>query len=363
MQKNNLVQVPKNNLEYLKSSKGWEILNSFNDAINSDPSFVKREFIDDLKDVEKVMNNFVCDDSWIGHCAKYQIQSGGKRFRALLALLASKLFDLDKESSINVAVSCEFIHNASLIHDDLQDRDLLRRGLPTIWSRFGDHTAINLGDYFIAASFEAITKCRCQSDNKCLAVRELGQLTRQTIRGQSSEILGRSDLHTKMKDYESTARAKTGSLLSLPVKLVMLLKGKKNISKEFFKPLYETGLAYQIQDDISDFLGIKDRGLPGRDLKEGKMNILIMHYIKNASSGEKFLLQEFLKKRFDSISEQEILHWIVQIKNNNGLESSIIHLYSVADKAIKLSKNNAKLHKIVKFVINQTLNRISSKIK
>jgi len=363
MQKNNLVQISKNNLEFLKSSKDWNKLNLFNSSINSDSSYVKNEFIDDLKKVEKIMNDFVCDDSWIGHCAKYQIQSGGKRFRALLALLTSKLFNLDKESSINVAVSCEFIHNASLIHDDLQDRDLLRRGHPTIWSRFGDHTAINLGDYFIAASFESITMCKCQSENKCLAVRELGQLTRQTIRGQSSEILGRSDLHTKMQDYESTARAKTGSLLSLPVKLVMLLKGIKDFSDDFFKPLYETGLAYQIQDDISDFLGIKDRGLPGRDLKEGKMNILIMHYIKNATNGEKFLLQEFLKKRFDSISEQEILHWIVQIKNNNGLENSIAHLSNVAENAINMSKNNIKLNQIVKFVINQTLNRISSKIK
>ena len=93
------------------------------------------------------------------------------------------------------------------------------------------------------------------------------------------------------------------------------------------------------------------------------MNILIMNYIKNASHGEKFLLQEFLKKRFDSISEQEILHWIVQIKNNNGLENSISHLYSVVDRAIKLSQCNLKLQEIVKFVINQTLNRISSKIK
>ena len=60
--------------------------------------------------------------------------------------------------------------------------------------------------------------------------------------------------------------------------------------------MYETGVAYQIQDDLSDFLGLKERGLPGRDLKEGKMNILIMHFIQNATQGEKFILQKFLKK-------------------------------------------------------------------
>ena len=91
------------------------------------------------------MNEILCDDSWMGHCAKYQLHSGGKRFRAILALIASDIFNLNQKVSEYIAVCCEFIHNASLIHDDLQDRDLLRRGYPTIWNRFGDHTAINLG--------------------------------------------------------------------------------------------------------------------------------------------------------------------------------------------------------------------------
>ena len=143
----------------------------------------------------------------------------------------------------------------------------------------------------------------------------------------------------------------------------MLLKGFNQYNEDSLKPLYETGLAYQIQDDISDFLGIKDRGLPGRDLKEGKMNVLIMHYIENASPGEKFLLQEFLKKRFDSISEEEIQHWITQIQKKQGLERSIIHLDKVARKAIELSKKDDNINNIVKFVINRTLNRISDKIK
>ncbi len=362
MQKNTTIKIPKVNLGYLKSSDNWRKLQSFNNKLIN-KYINKTEFAYDLEKVEKSMNENVCDDSWMGHCAKYHLQSGGKRFRAILALLASRIFNLDSQSSVNVAVCCEFIHNASLIHDDLQDRDLLRRGFPTIWSRFGDHSAINLGDYFISASFEALTKCKVHSKYKCIAVAELSKIIKQTVRGQSSEILGRSDFHATMLDYESTARAKTGSLLSLPVKLVMLLKGFNQYNEDSLKPLYETGLAYQIQDDISDFLGIKDRGLPGRDLKEGKMNVLIMHYIENASPGEKFLLQEFLKKRFDSISEEEIQHWITQIQKKQGLERSIIHLDKVARKAIELSKKDDNINNIVKFVINRTLNRISDKIK
>ena len=93
------------------------------------------------------MNENVCDDSWMGIVLN-TIFSLGVKDSGFLALLASRIFNLDSQSSVNVAVYCEFIHNASLIHDDLQDRDLLRRGFPTIWSRFGDHSAINLGLFY-----------------------------------------------------------------------------------------------------------------------------------------------------------------------------------------------------------------------
>jgi len=350
------------NINFLASSKCWKTLKKFNSDINS--SFLdKNELSQQLKKVETSMNNFLCDDSWMGHCAKYQLQSGGKRFRVILTLLASKIFNLDIKSSINVAVCCEFIHNASLIHDDLQDRDLIRRGMPTIWSRFGEHTAINLGDYFISGSFEALVKANSESKLKCMAIEELSKTIKQTVKGQSMEILSRSDFYLKMQDYESMARAKTGGLLCLPVKLVMLLKGLDNCDANYLRPLLETGLAYQIQDDLSDFLGIKDRGLPGRDLKEGKMNVLIMHYVNSATSGEKYLLQKFLKKRYDTISENEILHWILQIRRKGGIEKSINHLKYVAKKSLELSKKtDDNLFKIVKFVISSTLDRISEKV-
>ncbi len=350
------------NLNFVRSSDNWADLNNFSQSIKSSlPS--KISYIDRLNLVENKMREALCDDSWMGHCANYQLQSGGKRFRALLALITADIFHLGPKSSIDLAVCCEFIHNASLIHDDLQDRDLLRRGLPTIWNRFGDHTAINLGDYFISGSFEILTNINVDAEYKCKAIAELSKIIKQTLKGQSLEILGRSDFDLRMEDYESTAKAKTGGLICLPIKLAMILKGKI-IHDNNFKPLYEAGLAYQIQDDLSDFLGIKDRGLPGRDLKEGKMNVLIMHFLKFATSGEKFLLQEFLKKKSESISEEDILNWIKTIKAKGIIEKSIEHLIDVSRKSItQAHKLDKQIYEIVKFVNKNILNRISKKIK
>ena len=128
--------------------------------------------------------------------------------------------------------------------------------------------------------------------------------------------------------------------------------------------MYEAGLAYQIQDDLSDFLGIKDRGLPGRDLKEGKMNVLIMHFLKYATNGEKIFIARIPKKKTESISEEDILNWIKTIESKGIIEKSIQHLIDVSKKSIDLSSElDIRLMEIVKFVNKNILNRISKKIK
>ena len=86
---------------------------------------------------------------------------------------------------------------------------------------------------------------------KCKAIEELGNTIKQTVKGQSVEISSRSDFHLKIQDYETTSRAKTGGLISLPIKLASIFSGKK--ARRLFKPLYETGVAYQIQDDLLIF--------------------------------------------------------------------------------------------------------------
>ena len=172
MQKNQSYLSFRENLDFVRSCSDWNELNRLSENISKE-SFLTSKYKKRLNEVEDRMKKILCDDSWMGHCAKYQFHSGGKRFRALLALISSDILNVDLETAINAAVCCEFIHNASLIHDDLQDRDLLRRGLPTIWNRFGDHTAINLGDYLIAGSFEALSKIKDKSENKCRAIENL----------------------------------------------------------------------------------------------------------------------------------------------------------------------------------------------
>lgn len=355
-----LKNISKENIQEVLNSRNWGKILEYNKS-NLDLTH-QNKLSSKLKKIEKLIYAFSCDNSWMGECAKYHLQTGGKRFRASLAIISGEVLHFDEEISLYVAASCELIHNASLIHDDLQDRDLLRRGKPTIWSRFGDASAINLGDHFISNAFQILSNAPANPEMKCAAINELSIAIKQAVAGQTREIQTRANIELQMKDYESTAKAKTGSLLSLPVKLILILSGKIN-KLDSLKSIYETGLAYQIQDDLSDFIGIKERGLPGRDLKEGKMNILIMHYLNEASSSEKYLLNLFLKRRFESISEEEILLWITKIKEKNIIEKTLTHLYFVVRKSTEISKKTGpEFHYITKFIIKNILKRISKKI-
>ena len=359
--KNALQNISKENIQTVLNSASWSDLSEFN---NSYLFIDKKHFNISryLQKIEKLIYEFTCDSSWMGECAKYHLETGGRRLRAALAVLSGETLKLDKNITLHVAASCELIHNASLVHDDLQDKDLLRRGKPTVWSRFGEASAINLGDHFISSAFEILSNAPTDARLKCLAIKELSMTIKQAVAGQTSEIQTRANLELQMEEYESTARAKTGSLLSLPVKLILILSGKiKDIPK--LRSIYESGLAYQIQDDLSDFIGIKERGLPGRDLKEGKMTILIMHYLSEAKNSEKYLLNLFLKRRFESISEEEILLWINKIKDKCIIEKTTEHLFRVVKKSVSMAKETGpEFHLITKFVIKNILQRISNKI-
>ena len=93
------------NLDFVRSSINWTNLNDFKKNITTSLS-QNNKYFEDLRFVEDKMKDLLCDDSWMGHCAKYQLQSGGKRFRALLALITADIFKLDKKSAIYAAVCC-----------------------------------------------------------------------------------------------------------------------------------------------------------------------------------------------------------------------------------------------------------------
>ena len=179
------------------------------------------------------------------------LTGGGRRVRARLALQAGEALGLLADDSVIIAAAVELLHNASLVHDDLQDREDTRRGSPTVWAAHGDEVAICTGDLLLSAAYGVLGKI---SDCRKLPslIKQTHACTVKVIRGQCAELLARGKQVTDMAVYEEIAAGKSGALLSLPLELVLIASGHHAWLGEAKHAARSFGIAYQIRDDIED---------------------------------------------------------------------------------------------------------------
>lgn len=264
--------------------------------------------------------------------AVYHYQTGGKRLRPLTAILAAKTVnpEISDEKILPWAVAVEMIHNATLIHDDLQDGDTMRRGQPTLWVRFSAAQAINCGDalFFLAgrilSSYEPQLRLRLQQlqQDKTLAV----------IEGQSQEFalkaqLARPDFRADVSEYEQMVMGKTSALFALPILGGALIAGaspKELLTAELSSRAL--GLLFQVQDDYIDLWGEKGRGSPGADLAEGKLSYPVIRALA-AWEGEELAadrarLLRTLHFPRDATPKEDIL-WCIDRFASTGVKAGV----------------------------------------
>jgi octaprenyl-diphosphate synthase len=229
-----------------------------------------------LSDVEILMQQFTAASGIIGEAAAFHLSAGGKRWRPLFLLAVGEAAGCNVAAIKHLAVATELLHNASLVHDDLIDRDTMRRGKETVWRRFGRKTAINLGDYLITSAYMALGHIRSRDDTAVRLVSCFAESTHRVIEGQSAEIEASRSLDTDIDAYRSIALRKSGVLMALPVVGALTLAGASpRILSEARQTMEWLGVAYQIQDDLFDLFGLKTGRPAGVDLREGRMSLPI----------------------------------------------------------------------------------------
>ena len=117
----------------------------------------------------------------------YHFRSGGKKIRAKLAIECMLLMGQTLENALTWGLCCELLHNATLIHDDLQDEDQMRRGQPTVWARYGKHAAITAGDFLIALPFKIIAQSHFTLQQKFILQQDLAQTSLNLANGQQKK--------------------------------------------------------------------------------------------------------------------------------------------------------------------------------
>lgn len=189
--------------------------------------------------------------STVARAALVHLGSGGQRIRARLALHAARACGMAEMDSVVLAAASELLHNASLVHDDIQDQTPLRRGFDAIWTIFGPDVALCAGDLMLSAAYAALGGL--SDTTKLPALLALvHNRTSIAIQGQCADLSGEAVDETNVVRYETIAVAKSGSLLSLPLELVLTASGNENLTLQARIAVEHFAIGYQIADDIED---------------------------------------------------------------------------------------------------------------
>ena len=242
----------------------------------------------------------------LGGMAQEHLATGGKRLRARLALAAASALGAPEDAALAWATACELAHNATLVHDDVQDGDPVRRGQPTVWKRHGVAQAINAGDLLFMLPFTAVLQAEQSATTATLSA-ALASFLATVIRGQALEcsLLAAGD--TERGVYERMIRGKTSALFELPVYGAALIAGHgSDAAAALTRSFAPLGMLFQMQDDVLDLYGDKGREAPGGDIREGKISALVVEHLARVPADRPWLL-DILRTDRDATQATQVL--------------------------------------------------------
>lgn len=187
---------------------------------------------------------------------RHHFQNPGSQVRAQLAFDCSKAFNLSDETALNIATVVECLHNASLIHDDIQDRALFRRHQNTLCERFGAENALSFGDYLISFAYQ--TCALLPTTAIAQAVRVVHQHVKNTITGQILDINAAGRTEMTFQDYRRISWLKSGQLIMLCVQLPGILANEEQLADSFMCIIEPLIISFQILDDVTDMQEDRD---------------------------------------------------------------------------------------------------------
>lgn len=206
---------------------------------------------------------------------KHMVQAGGKRLRAAMVLLAARLGDYQFERVLHPAASAELIHGASLVHDDLVDRAMRRRGRETVHNRWGNDVALMLGDYFFAL---AAAEMALSPDRRI--IRFYADAVQIIVAGELSPVTMVAPLEQALEQYQFKIGSKTAALFEAACKAgITAAGGSESDIAALGRFGYDLGMAFQIIDDVLDFIGNEQHlGKPaGNDLLQGTITLPLIY--------------------------------------------------------------------------------------
>jgi heptaprenyl diphosphate synthase len=243
-------------------------------------SALEAEVLDDLARVEaSLIETAHPYNELFTEASRHSIAAGGKRFRALLVLLAAQFGDPKDPRAIQAAVAIELTHLATLFHDDVMDEAEVRRGLPSVNSRWSNSVAILTGDFLFAEA------SRILADLGPEAVRIQAETFGRLVAGQLAETIGPRPGQDPLEHYMHVITEKTGSLIATSGQFGALFSGAPaEVADRIAVACEQIGVAWQLSDDVIDIASDSAQSgkTPGTDLRQGVHTLPVLYALRSA---------------------------------------------------------------------------------
>lgn len=289
--------------------------------------------------------------------ADYFLALGGKRVRPVCCLMGNELFDEILPDTWNVATAIELFHNFTLIHDDIMDKAPLRRGMPTVHSKFGEPTALLAGDVMMVVAYDYLNKVR--SDHFHRIIQLFNRTAKEVCEGQQLDMDFEKSASVSLDAYIKMIELKTSVLLAASLKLGAILggAGEGNLHHiyQFGRNL---GIAFQVQDDYLDAFGdpAKFGKQVGGDILANKKTFLLIKALECADPVRKLELDTLLQSNPPDKVEKMLAifracgvdEWAKKLKDQY-LTAALQHLDDIA----VLSKRKEPLRGLANFLVQR----------
>ena len=278
-----------------------------------------------------IQESLTSNNPILGDALTHIRKRSGKMMRPILTLLMAKCFGQVKESTFHAATSLELLHTASLVHDDVVDDSIERRGQPSVNVLFNNQVSVLVGDYLLstalyhASQTDDVRVIRLISQlGQCLAEGELLQLSNISNEAISEEV------------YFDIIHKKTGVLFETCAQVGVLSVDASDDQVEWARKIGEIiGYAFQIKDDIFDYFDDPTIGKPtGSDMREGKLTLPVIYALKSTPNQEMDNLAQRVKQ--GEATQEEIEKLITFAKENGGIEYATQYMIQLVSRAQKL---------------------------
>ena len=285
----------------------------------------------DLEDIEAALKEHVHPELQIvSDIAGHILFAGGKRLRPLLGILSARICGFDKDFDRAFSTVFEYLHAATLLHDDLVDGADLRRGKTVAHSIWGNSEAVLVGDFLLARSLSIAAKTA-----NCDVIALVAEVTQAMAQGEIHQLSRIKSLDISEEEYMQIIRRKTAVVFRGVCRMSALIAGvgekKKNAVSDFGHHL---GIAFQMADDLLDYTcNAQSLGKnPGADLAEGKLTLPVIHALKSAPRPQRAEIEKIIMQ--DAFSNDEFNALTDLLRRFNGIQ----HTRRMAERHVAQAK-------------------------